>query len=146
MSDLTFQDLRVHYGTGRAYTISGQGRNRVMGYRTGKQCDAGDIETREWCALVKEAIERAGEQQLFRNLLEYLKERNYAKASKTELEEKALELHASRIFDNQLWVCFLDFNQAYRPELLENIRLVLIVPECCKKPGYITYARFENAG
>ena len=39
MSERTFEDLRVHFGTGRAYTISGKGRDRVMGYRVGKQCN-----------------------------------------------------------------------------------------------------------
>ena len=32
---LTFADLRVHYYTGRSYLISGEGRNKVFGYRHG---------------------------------------------------------------------------------------------------------------
>ena len=56
MSEITFADLRVHFGTGRAYTISGKGRDRVMGYRVGMQCNLGDIEVSEWIAKVKELI------------------------------------------------------------------------------------------
>ena len=32
---LTFADLRVHYYTGRSYLISGEGRDKVFGYRHG---------------------------------------------------------------------------------------------------------------
>lgn len=45
---LTFEDLRCHFGTGRSYVISGTGRDRKTGYRTGVQTDVGDIEVSEW--------------------------------------------------------------------------------------------------
>ena len=38
---LTFEDLRCHFGTGRSYVISGTGRDRKTGYRTGVQTDVG---------------------------------------------------------------------------------------------------------
>ena len=68
MSERTFEDLRVHYGTGRAYTISGKGRDRVMGYRVGMQCNLGDIEVSQWIAMVKELIVQTGEQELYEQL------------------------------------------------------------------------------
>ena len=84
-------------------------------------------------------------QQLFvKLLLTGLTDHNYAKESKSELEFKALELHADRIFDDELWVDFLVFNQKYRPEVLASTRLILIMPECCKQPGYLTQARYEE--
>ena len=101
MENLSFEDLRVHYGTGRSYTVSGEGRNRVLGYRTGKMCNAGDVEVSEWCQLVKDAIEKAGEKELFSQLRAFMSERNYTKASKAALEEEALGLHAARIFENR---------------------------------------------
>ena len=77
MSELTFEDLRVRFGTGRAYTISGKGRDRVMGYRVGMQCNLGDIEVSEWLAMVKELIVQTGEQELFEQLHTHMKEHNY---------------------------------------------------------------------
>ena len=44
------------------------------------------------------------EQELYKQLLQHLKDHNYAKESTKELEFKALQLHASRIFDNEAWV------------------------------------------
>lgn len=39
---ISFEDLRIKYSTGRSYVISGTGRNRKYGYRTGKMCNLGD--------------------------------------------------------------------------------------------------------
>ena len=102
MSELSFAALRCRFQTGRSYVISGEGRNRVYGYRTGVQCDLGDIERTEWADMVRELIHQKGEQKLHQQLLQHLKDHNYAKESKSELEFKALELHADRIFDNEL--------------------------------------------
>lgn len=146
MKNFVFEDLRVHYGTGRSYTISGEGRNRVLGYRVGKKCNAGDIEVSEWCTLVKDAIEKAGEKDLYSQLHAFMSERNYIKAAKSALEEEALELHAARIFDNQEWVYFIDFNEQYRPHVLESVKVVTVLPECCKVPGRITRAGLERHG
>lgn len=40
---LTFAALRVHYYTGRSCLISGEGRNKVFGYRHGVMTDIGDL-------------------------------------------------------------------------------------------------------
>lgn len=53
--------------------------------------------------MVRELIDCKGERHLYEQLLEYLTEHNYAKSTKTQLERKALELHADRIFDNEAW-------------------------------------------
>ena len=144
MSDATFADLRCQYQTGRSYVISGEGRNRVYGYRTGIQCALGDIEKSEWCQMVREQIQQFGEQVLYTQLLEWLKDHNYAKESMKQLEFKALQLHASRIFDNEAWVDFLRFNRKYRSEIASSARLIWIVPECCKKPGEITQVMLDS--
>ena len=144
MSDFSFDDLRCNYQTGRSYVVSGEGRHRLFGYRNGVQCALGDLERSQWCQMVKELIQRQGEQELHQNLLDHLKEHNHQKASARDLAFEALILHASRIFDNALWVDFLEFNQKYRPEKLASTRLILIFPECCKIPGYITQARFDK--
>lgn len=142
MSSPTFEDLRVHHGTGRAYTISGTGRTRVMGYRLGKQCNLGDIEASEWASMVKTLIAESGEQELHQQLYTFLKEHNYANSSKSKLEEEALELHAARIFDDQLWVEFIAFNKQFRPEALNTVKFVTVLPDCCGKEGKITEKSF----
>lgn len=144
MSEISFTDLCCHYQTGRSYVVSGEGRNRVYGYRNGIQCDLGDIEQAEWCQMVKDVIQSVGEQILFDNLLQYLRDHNYAKESAKELEFKALQLHAARTFDNEAWVDFLQFNRKYRPEIATTARLVLVVTDCCKKPGEITQAMLNS--
>lgn len=145
MPEHNFVDLRCQYRNGRALHISGKGRNRVYDYRTGVQCELGDIERDEWIRLVKEAIGRVGEQELYEQLLQYLKDHNHTRDSWSELEFKALELHAARIFDNELWVDYLRFNQRFRPEIIDPTRLILVMPDCCKTAGRLTRARFlEN--
>ena len=73
-----------------------------------------------------------------------IQDHNYTGDSRAELEFKALELHASRIFDDELWVDYLQFNQKYRTEVIDPTRLVLVMPDCCKKAGQLTWARFEE--
>ena len=92
--------------------------DRVMGYRVGMQCNLGDIEVSDWKAMVRDLVVQTGEQELFDQLLTHMKEHNYAKLSKSELEQEVLELHAARIFDNPLWVDFIPFNKRFRPEVL----------------------------
>lgn len=94
--------------------------------------------------MVKDVISREGEQQLYQQLLQHLKDHNYAKESKSELEFNALQLHAARIFDNEAWVDFLRFNRKYRPDVAASARLVRIRPICCKMPGEITQTMLEQ--
>lgn len=143
MSELTFQLLRRQVETGRSFVVSGEGKNRVYGYRRGVQCGIGDVEQYEWIQMVKDLIAREGEQELFQQLLQYLKDHNYANESKSELEFHALQLHASRIFDNEAWVCFLEFNRKYRPEVAASAQRVWIRSECCKKPGEVTQTMLD---
>ena len=132
---ITFATLRCHFQTGRSYVISGVGRNRVYGFRSGVQCDLGDIEKSEWVRMVKEHISRQGEDELHQQLLQHLKDQNYAKESRAEIEFKALQYHAARIFDNEEWVDYIRFNQQYRPGVIGTARLVPIIPDCCKTAG-----------
>lgn len=143
MSEIAFEDLRCHYQTGRSYVISGEGRNRVYGYRHGIQCNLGDIERSEWMQMVRDMIGLEGEQILHQQLLQYLKEHNYAKESSKELGFSALQLHAARIFDNETWVDFLKFNRKYRHEIASSAKRDWIVSECCAKPVEITIAMLD---
>ena len=135
MSEISFAALRCRFQTGRSYVVSGEGRNRVYGYRNGVQCALGDLEQSKWCELARELIDRKGEQELHKQLLQFLKDHNYAKASNKELEFHTLELHMDRIFENERWLGFVEFNQQYRPEILTATRLILIMPNAVKKPA-----------
>lgn len=143
--EITFSDVALQYRTGRAYTISGAGRDRVPGYRSGVKCALGDIEESEWCELVRKLIQDAGEQELHRQLSEFVREEYPWCRSKKEVEREALDLHARRIFDNESWVLFVRFNQRYRPEFLVGSHLKQIVTDCCEKPGLVTLTMIEKA-
>ena len=108
---LTFDDLRYMHGTGRSYTISGTGRDRKMGYRTGVQTPVGDLEISEWCQLLKQLIERSGETELHTLLELWVKEHAPWLHTRGEYEKEALILHSMRIFEDPQWVDYEAFNQ-----------------------------------
>lgn len=140
----TFEEICCRGGTGRSVWVSGTGRDKKFSYRTGITCALGDIETAEWKKMVQDTIAQAGEQKLFQQLLEFEREHNYCRRTKEELETHVLKLHSMRIFDDPLWVSYVAFNRKYRPEVLSSIKLVTVIPECCKKPGRITKARLDS--
>jgi len=55
----------------------------------------------------------------FKRLVEYANGCAWL-CSKSEREEYALDLHMSRIFDNQDWVGYLEFNKKHRPHVLQD--------------------------
>ncbi|NBI85082.1 hypothetical protein D3Z47_02270 [Lachnospiraceae bacterium] len=139
---ITFETLRVRYGTGRSYLIRTEGRHKVHGYRKGVMTGLGDLELKEWKRLAMELVQTSQEQQLYQNLLEWRLEHN-CRRSDSEPEIDALELHMSRIFDDPLWVGYIPFNRRYRPEILDSSRLVWVKTECCGEPGEVTKERLE---
>ena len=116
---LTCNQLRIHYGTGRALHISGTGRDRKYTYRIGCMTDIGDIPIDDWNALARYIIERDNEQSLYDGLVEYAKSCAWLH-SKKECEEYALKLHISRIFDDTEWVAYREFNRTHRPWILQG--------------------------
>ena len=88
--ELTFADLRHHFGTGRAYIKSGSGRDRVYGYRRGIMTDIGDIEESEWKGLMLDLIQRSNEMDIYEALKRWSKECCAWLHSKAEVEEYAL--------------------------------------------------------
>ena len=117
---LKFEDLRKRYGAGRSYTISGSGKNRVTGYRTGVMTNIGDIEVSQWERLVHELISRNQEEELYAHLCQWIKETALWLHGKHEIEQYALELHADRIFDNPKWRDYIPFNLKYRPDIIRK--------------------------
>ena len=111
---VTFDNLRVHFFTGRSILLSGTGRDKKYSYRSGVMTDVGDIELSRWRELVHGLIEKAHEQTLHEQLLKWVKNCCPFQHTREEIETYALEIHASRLFDNPKWAAYDEFNRRYR--------------------------------
>lgn len=80
----------------------------------------GDIEKSVWQQVVRTLIIRENETELFENLKCWLKDSKMTFRDDNELEDYALDLHATRIFDRPEWVGYVDFNTKYRPRILHR--------------------------
>ena len=143
--DITFADLRVHYGTGRSIHVSGTGRNKKFRYRHGMMTDLGDLEIYEWKSLLNALIEHHGEQEIQQQLRQWSRAECRWLHSEDEVEEYALSLHAARIFEDPAWAGYVPFNRQYRPEILKTAKQVWIKTSCCPKAGQITEKQLEKA-
>ena len=119
---LTFADLRVHYYTGRSYLISGEGRNKVFGYRHGVMTDIGDLPEAEWTRLAKQLIRQSGEQKLYQQLFAWEREQSHWEQSSSQFDLDVLSLHMARLPDNPAWCDFIPFNRKYRPKCFAKQR------------------------
>ena len=121
LDTVTFEQLRHMYGTGRSFTERNSQGDKKTHYRHGVMTEIGDIEVSVWMRVMEYIIKREDETGLYKNLCEWLKE-TYVGWFKTntELTRYALELHSIRIFDRKEWVCYIAFNQKYRPEILSG--------------------------
>lgn len=124
--DVSFSDIRWKCGTGRHYTEKKNAGNRVTHYRSGVETAIGDIEESVWYQVARAVIEREGELDLLNQLKQWCAEQICWLRNPREVEEYALKLHISRIFDNPRWVDFKEFNEKYRPEALESQNLGLV--------------------
>lgn len=109
--NLTWTDLRMQYRTGRSYTVSGSGKNRIIGYRSGVMCKAGDLEIKHWSTLVKALIAREQEQTIYDKLMFFLQNVDYVRRTAEEKEVYVLSLYVDRIFNNPRWCYYEDFRQ-----------------------------------
>lgn len=98
IEEMTFEDLCVHYGTGRAVLLSGEGRNKKYGYRHGCMTNLGDIELSRWQELAEALIARHGEEELQKRLLLQVEKKYPWLHTAEERKQYALELHAARLF------------------------------------------------
>lgn len=110
ISALTFSQLAKKFGTGQAYTISGEGRNRKTGYRSGVMTEIGNIEECLWERLVYKLIVLHNEQHIFEKLLTWYKNHPCYRTA-PEQRKQALELHAGRYFEKKDWVGYAEFNK-----------------------------------
>ena len=141
LKQYSYSDLRNHYGTGVA-TIEGSGRYKKCSYRSGVQTDIGNIQEDLWMELVQELIEIRGDQWLLEAFEEYFAANGFSKCwDKKGLKMSALESIASELCDNKCWVGYLTFNETYRPNVIAPEDRVLVVTDCCGKPGAVTPER-----
>ena len=90
-------------------------------------------------------IERENEVPLLNALIQWCNEHNYVSASVSEMRKEALQLHASRIFDNPQWIGFIPFNAKYRPEILNTANIVFVRMTCCPEAGAVTQEQIDRA-
>lgn len=141
---LTFAALRVHYYTGRSYLISGEGRDKVFGYRHGVMTDIGDLPEAEWTRLAKQLIRQSGEQELYQQLFAWEREQSHWEQSPSQFELDVLSLHMARLPDNPAWCDFIPFNRKYRPEVLCNAGILWVKCSGCGKRHEMTGTQLKN--
>lgn len=120
IQELTCEQIRIHFGTGRSILVSGTGRDKKYTYRSGCMTDIGDILDADWFALARFIIERDGEQDLYNGLVEYVNGCAWLR-SKSEREEYALDLHMARAILNNNIEEFLVATVGWTSQSLLNI-------------------------
>lgn len=119
-----FEQLGCRYLSGRAYEKPRTGRTREWGYNDFVMTAQGEIEINQWRQKVLNLITEAGEEDLQRALNAWVQEHYGWCDTDLKAMHEAIQLHASRIFDDPLWVDFIPFNERYRPEVLKDIEIV----------------------
>ena len=144
LSEATFEDIRWQYGVFRCNS-TGAGRDKKYTPWRAVKTKLGEIEECDWCKLVEAVIERENEVPLLNALIQWCNEHNYVSASVSEMRKEALQLHASRIFDNPQWIGFIPFNAKYRPEILNTANIVFVRMTCCPEAGAVTQEQIDRA-
>ena len=124
--DASFPDLREMFQTGRS--VRGLDGKRDIGYRHGVMTELGDVEKSVWREAMIRLIDRSGERELFELLTDFVLGfgwfNNWSRTSMEDAEMYALQLHSSRIFENEEWVCYQDF----RLKMLEAGLVQALIP------------------
>lgn len=142
--DLTFEDIRIHFFTGQAILVSGEGRNKTYRYRNGVATNVGDIQADEWGHIVRQLIVRYGEQELFHQLVDWIKKHCPWARNTSESERIALDYHVSRMPDNPLWCDYIPFNRKYRPDVLLKAEILQVQCVGCGNTFELTTERYKN--
>ena len=140
---LTFADLRERYDTQRGITWF-DGRYKRKGLESYVVTPVGEIKRTDWERMLRQLIREAGEENLFSHLLGWMAENTPWLRKESEKISYALELHAARVFDNEAWVGFVQFNEKYRPERLKTAGLASVKTACCGKYSIVTTAQLHR--
>jgi len=134
LANIPLPQIRARYGTFRAGRAGG---------RAGVQTAIGDVLEKVWYEAVERIALREYESWIVDCLEEYFK-RDPCPTTRREARREALDLYASRMFENEMWVGYIPFNRKYCPDAIKGKQFVTVIAECCNKPGEITRARFDS--
>jgi len=137
LSEATYSDIRSLANIGQAWA-EGKGKDKIRGYNNWIRTRLGDFVLAEWIKLAKTLISKNNENELFLNFKEY-----YSKIKWAD-EQYILNCFVERLFDNDLWVGYIPFNQKYRPDIIKDMAFVSVKNECCDEFGLMTIARYES--
>lgn len=133
IATLSVDDIAVLSRTVRS-TATGSGDNKVVTYRHGITTKIGNIERELWKGVASEIVDRECGEGMLAHMVEYLSTGKARSRAADDIFEEALERCAERDFDSPKWTYYVDFNEKYRPEALNDDDLVTILPFCCNKP------------
>ena len=113
---ITYEDIRVQYGTGRYVRTSGSGRNVQGYYRTGFMTKIGDLDEETWIAYAEALIKENGDEKTLTQLEQW-----FAETLKWLRDQKSVHLYAMKFLiagyhKSSGWVDYEAFHQKYRDE------------------------------
>ena len=113
---LTYEDIRVQYGTGRYVRTSGSGRNAQGYYRTGFMTKIGDLDEETWIAYAESLVKENGDEKMLTQLEQW-----FAETLKWLRDEKAVHLYALKFLiaghhSSSKWVDYGAFHQRFKDE------------------------------
>ncbi len=116
--NLTYENIRVHYGTGRFMRSPGSKDKNDGHYRTGMMTNCGDIEQAQWITIAENVIRLKGDWELFMKLKLWYKENVHFLHTEKALHIYALDCFVEQVHNNPDWVDYEAFNKQHRPERL----------------------------
>ena len=116
LEELTYEDIRVQYGTGRYVRTSGSGRNAQGYYRTGFMTKIGDLDEQTWIVYAEELVSRNGDGAVLKQLEQW-----FAEHLAWLRDEKAVHLYALKfliagLHESSKWVDSEAFHQKFKNE------------------------------
>ena len=116
--NITYEDIRLMYHTGKFIRDYGSQDKKAGKYRIGVMTKLGDIEEKDWIRYAEELVRRNNEEALFKQLKSWYRQTTPWLRDEKDLHRYTLECFVARIFDNPNWVDYEAFNERYRPDLL----------------------------
>ena len=118
--NVTYDDIRLMYHTGKFIRDYGSQDKKAGKYRIGVMTKLGDIEEKDWIRYAEELVRRNNEETLFKQLKSWYRQTTPWLRDEKDLHRYTLECFVARIFDNSGWVDFVAFNERYRLEVLKK--------------------------
>ncbi len=119
--NLSYEDIRVHFGTGQFVRDHSSQDKKAGHYRNGMMTKVGDIEQSQWIEVAERLIHEKGDWEMFLKLKTWYKTTTAFFRNEKELHVYSLECFVAGIHNSSEWVDYVDFNKKYRPELLSDL-------------------------